>query len=240
MKRFDGRTPEQMRPVSIVRNFTKYAEGSVLISVGNTKVICTASVENKVPGFLKDSGKGWITAEYCLLPRSTHTRSIRERVKGQTNERVTEIQRLIARCLRAAVDLKKLGDNTIWVDCDVIQADGGTRCASITGAMVALHDALEWMVKTKLIAENPMKSFAAAVSVGIVNGTPVTDLPYEEDHVADVDMNVIINEKGDIIELQGTAEGNTFSKEEFDILYKLGYDGVMELIRIQKEACGIK
>ncbi len=239
-KRFDGRTPEQMREVTIVRNFTKYAEGSVLISVGNTKVLCNATVEKKVPYFLKDQGKGWITAEYSLLPRSTHTRNTRERVKGHTNERVTEIQRLIARTLRAAVDLTKLGEHTIWVDCDVIQADGGTRCASITGAVVALYDAINWMIKKKMIKKNPLKAFAAAVSVGIVKGLPVTDLPYEEDSIADVDMNVIMNENGDVLELQATAEGNTFTKDEFDILYNLGRDGVMELIKMQKEICGVK
>jgi ribonuclease PH len=239
MTRFDGRKDDELRPVEIVRNYTRYAEGSVLISVGNTKVLCNASVEKGVPHFLKDQGKGWITAEYSLLPRSTHTRNVRERVKGRTNERVTEIQRLIARCLRATCDLTKLGEHTIWVDCDVIQADGGTRCASITGAVVALYDAINWMLKEGLIKENPLKGFAAAVSVGVLHGQPVLDLPYEEDSTADVDMNIILNEVGDIIEIQGTAEGNTFSKEMLDTLFELGKKGVDELIKIQKKVCGV-
>ena len=226
----------ELREVIIERNFTKHAEGSVLITCGETKVICTASVNEGVPSFKKDSGEGWLTAEYGMLPRSTHSRMLREAAKGKQGGRTVEISRLIGRSLRAAVDLKRLGENTIVLDCDVIQADGGTRCASITGAMVALYDALNTMKEQGMIDKLPLKYFIAAVSVGIVGGQPHLDLCYAEDSNAEVDMNVVMTEVGKYVELQGTAEGDPFSEEDLQMLKRLAAKGTAELIVRQKQA----
>lgn len=231
-----GRTPGQIRPVTITRQFTTHAEGSVLIEFGDTKVICTASVEVGVPRFLKGQGKGWITAEYGMLPRSTHTRMRREAASGKQSGRTLEISRLIARALRAAVDLKALGENTISVDCDVIQADGGTRTASITGACVALVDALNYMRAKDIIKTNPLKHMIAAVSVGIYKGEAVSDLDYPEDSVADTDMNVVMTDTGKLIEIQGTAEEAPFSFDEMNNMLALAKDSINELFDIQKTA----
>ena len=231
-----GRTASQIRPVTITRNFTCHAEGSVLIEFGNTKVLCNATVVEGVPRFMKGQGKGWVTAEYSMLPRATHTRSDREAARGKQGGRTLEIQRLIARSLRAAVDLKLLGENTITVDCDVIQADGGTRTASITGACVALVDALTWMRAKGILKANPMKHMIAAVSVGIYKGNPVADLEYLEDSVAETDMNVVMTETGKLIEVQGTAEAEPFSFDEMNEMLSLAKDGIMELFDAQKSA----
>ncbi|AEP31700.1 ribonuclease PH [Brumicola nitratireducens] len=231
-----GRTASQIRPVTITRNFTCHAEGSVLIEFGNTKVLCNATVVEGVPRFMKGQGKGWVTAEYSMLPRATHTRSDREAARGKQGGRTLEIQRLIARSLRAAVDLKLLGENTITVDCDVIQADGGTRTASITGACVALVDALTWMRAKGILKANPMKHMIAAVSVGIYKGSPIADLEYLEDSAADTDMNVVMTETGKLIEVQGTAEAEPFSLEEMNEMLGLAKDGIMELFDAQKSA----
>nr|WP_297350185.1 ribonuclease PH [uncultured Glaciecola sp.] len=231
-----GRTASQIRPVTITRNFTCHAEGSVLIEFGNTKVLCNATVVEGVPRFMKGQGKGWVTAEYSMLPRATHTRSDREAARGKQGGRTLEIQRLIARSLRAAVDLKLLGENTITVDCDVIQADGGTRTASITGACVALVDALTWMRAKGILKANPMKHMIAAVSVGIYKGSPVADLEYLEDSVAETDMNVVMTETGKLIEVQGTAEAEPFSFDEMNEMLSLAKDGIMELFDAQKSA----
>lgn len=231
----DGRKNDELRPVKITRGFIKNAEGSVLIELGNTKVICTASVEEKVPPFLKDQKKGWLTAEYSMLPRSTPTRTIRESTQGRIGGRTHEIQRLIGRALRAVIDLDTIGERTIWIDCDVIQADGGTRTASITGAYIALVDAVRFMIKNGIIERNPVKDYLAAVSVGIVNGSPRLDLCYEEDSVAEVDMNVVMTGSGEFVEVQGTAEGKPFKKEVLDNLLKLAESGIARLINIQKE-----
>ncbi len=236
MTRPSGRNPNQLREVSITRNFTCHAEGSVLVSFGNTKVICTASVENKVPPFLRGEGQGWITAEYGMLPRSTGSRMGREAARGKQGGRTVEIQRLIGRSLRAAVDMKALGENSITIDCDVIQADGGTRTASITGACVALVDALSYMQREGMIKSNPLKQMVAAVSVGIYDGSPVLDLDYPEDSKAETDMNVIMTEKGGFIEVQGTAEGEAYSREELDQLLALAEQGILELVELQKAA----
>ena len=209
-----GRTTSQIRPVTITRNFTAHAEGSVLIEIGDTKVLCNATVEAGVPRFMKGQGKGWVTAEYGMLPRSTHTRNQREAAKGKQSGRTMEIQRLIARSLRAAIDLKELGENTVTVDCDVIQADGGTRTASITGACVALVDAINHMRAEGMIKTNPLKHMVAAISVGVYKGTPIADLEYVEDSEAETDMNVIMTEDGRLIEVQGTAEEEPFTFEE--------------------------
>ena len=211
-----GRTAQQIRPVTITRNYTRHAEGSVLIEFGDTKVLCTASVDRNVPRFLKGKGQGWVTAEYGMLPRSTHTRMDREAARGKQGGRTVEIQRLIGRSLRACVDLAALGENTITIDCDVLQADGGTRTASITGACVALVDALNWMRKEGLVKTNPLKGLVAAISVGMYNGHPVADLDYPEDSKAETDMNVVMTEAGKLIEVQGTAEGEPFSFEEMN------------------------
>ncbi len=235
MTRSDGRASDQLREVKITLDFIKHAEGSCLIEFGDTKVICTASVEEKVPPFLKGTGQGWITAEYSMLPRATAQRTIREAAKGKLTGRTQEIQRLIGRSLRSAVDLTALGEITIWIDCDVIQADGGTRTASITGAFVALHRALERVDKL-----NAVKSFVAAVSVGIVDGQFLLDLNYEEDSMAEVDMNVVMNDWGLFVEVQGTAEGEPFSREALNRLLDLGEKGIKELITIQKETLGVK
>lgn len=231
-----GRTPGQIRPVTITRQFTTHAEGSVLIEFGDTKVICTASVEVGVPRFLKGQGKGWITAEYGMLPRSTHTRMRREAANGKQSGRTLEISRLIARALRAAVDLKALGENTISIDCDVIQADGGTRTASITGACVALVDALNYMRAKDMIKTNPLKHMIAAVSVGIYKGEAVSDLDYPEDSAADTDMNVVMTDTGKLIEIQGTAEEAPFSFDEMHNMLALAKDSINELFDIQKLA----
>jgi ribonuclease PH len=231
-----SRTVSQIRPVTITRNFTCHAEGSVLIEFGNTKVLCNATVQEGVPRFMKGQGKGWITAEYSMLPRATHTRSDREAARGKQGGRTLEIQRLIARSLRAAVDLKMLGENTITVDCDVIQADGGTRTASITGACVALVDALTWMRTKGILKTNPLKHMIAAVSVGIYKGNPIADLEYIEDAAAETDMNVVMTETGKMIEVQGTAEGEPFSMEEMQEMLVLASDGIKELFEIQRTA----
>lgn len=228
-----GRTAGQIRPVTITRNYTCHAEGSVLIEFGNTKVLCNATVEEGVPRFMKGAGKGWITAEYSMLPRATHTRSQRESAKGKQAGRTLEIQRLIARSLRAAVDLTALGENTITVDCDVIQADGGTRTASITGACVALVDALSFMRQKGLIKTNPLKFMVGAISVGVVGGQAVADLEYVEDSIAETDMNVVMSETGAFIEVQGTAEGEPFTQEEMAEMLTLAKHGIKELFAAQ-------
>ncbi|BBO30025.1 MAG: ribonuclease PH [Pseudomonadota bacterium] len=231
-----GRTASQIRPVTITRHYTCHAEGSVLVEFGNTKVLCNATVEEGVPRFMKGQGKGWITAEYSMLPRATHTRSQREAARGKQGGRTLEIQRLIARSLRAAVDLKLLGENTITIDCDVIQADGGTRTASITGACVALVDALTHMRNKGILKANPLKFMVAALSVGIYEGAPVADLEYVEDSAAETDMNVVMTETGKLIEVQGTAEGEPFSFDELQELLDIAKHGLRELFDIQKAA----
>lgn len=231
-----GRTSNQLRPIQITRQFTNYAEGSVLIEMGETRVLCTASVEEGVPRFLKGKKQGWLTAEYGMLPRATHTRNGREASRGKQSGRTQEIQRLIGRSLRAAIDLSLLGEYTIMIDCDVLQADGGTRTASISGACIALVDAVNHLIRTKKIKTNPIKHMVAAVSVGIYKGTPVLDLDYPEDSVAETDMNVVMNEENGIIEIQGTAEGATFSQQELSEMMTLGHQGIKEIIEAQKAA----
>ena len=231
-----GRTTSQIRPVTITRNFTAHAEGSVLIEIGDTKVLCTATVEVGVPRFMKGQGKGWVTAEYGMLPRSTHTRNQREAARGKQSGRTMEIQRLIARSLRAAVDLAALGENTITIDCDVIQADGGTRTASITGACVALVDAINYMRKEDIIKANPLKHMIAAISVGVYQGTPIADLEYVEDSEAETDKNVIMTEDGRLIEVQGTAEEEPFTFDEMQEMMGLAKNAIGELIDEQKKA----
>lgn len=231
-----GRTTSQIRPVTITRNFTAHAEGSVLIEIGDTKVLCNATVESGVPRFMKGQGKGWVTAEYGMLPRSTHTRNNREATRGKQTGRTMEIQRLIARSLRAAVDLKILGENTITIDCDVIQADGGTRTASITGACVALVDAINYMLKKGMVKANPLKHLVAAISVGVYKGTPIADLEYLEDAEAETDMNVIMTEDGRLIEVQGTAEEAPFTFDEMQEMLGLAKDAINELVDEQKKA----
>ncbi|AHG85443.1 Ribonuclease PH [Bibersteinia trehalosi USDA-ARS-USMARC-190] len=232
----NNRENHQTRPIKITRNYTRYAEGSVLIEFGETKVLCNATVEDKVPPFLKGKGQGWVTAEYGMLPRATHSRTQREAAKGKQTGRTMEIQRLIARSLRAVVDLAKLGERTITVDCDVIQADGGTRTASITGACVALHDALNSLVKKGALSESPMKGLVAAISVGIVEDTPVCDLEYVEDSNAETDMNVVMVEDGRFVEVQGTAEGEPFSHNELLVLLDLAKQGCEQLFAAQRAA----
>jgi ribonuclease PH len=231
-----NRQPDEMRSVSITRNYTKHAEGSVLIEFGDTKVICTASVEERVPGFLRGKGQGWVTAEYGMLPRSTGSRMRREASSGKQGGRTMEIQRLIGRSLRAAIDLEVLGENTISLDCDVIQADGGTRTASITGAWVALNDAIQHLLDKKLIKKNPLHHQIASVSVGIYNGTPVLDLDYAEDSNAETDMNVVMNSDNGFIEVQGTAEGHPYSKDELNSMLALAEKGITELFTTQQAA----
>jgi len=230
------RLPNQLREIRISRSYTKHAEGSVLIECGDTKVICTASVEERVPPHKKGSGEGWVTAEYGMLPRSTGSRMGREAARGKQSGRTQEIQRLIGRSLRAVVDLKKLGERTIQIDCDVIQADGGTRTASITGAFVALHDAVSGLLKNSLIKETPLQDFIAAISVGIYEGTPVLDLDYLEDSACDTDMNVVMLGSGHFVEVQGTAEGHPFSRAEMDALLELAGSGIAELVGMQRAA----
>ena len=234
MPREDGRTNDQIRPVKITRGYIKYAEGSCLIEVGDTRVICTASVEDKVPPFLKGSGTGWVTAEYGMIPRSCRTRNMREAAKGQLGGRTQEIQRLVGRTLRSVFDMKVIGERTIWMDCDVIQADGGTRTAAITGAFVALAEASGWLIKEKLVKKNPITDLVAAISVGIVGGEDMLDLQYTEDCVAAVDMNVAMTGSGKFVEVQGTAEGLPFSREKFNKLLDLGQKGITELFAIQR------
>lgn len=234
MSRPSGRKPNELRAVRLTRNFTKHAEGSVLVEFGDTKVICNASIESGVPGFLRGKGQGWITAEYGMLPRSTNTRMGREAARGKQSGRTVEIQRLIGRSLRAAVDLNVLGENTIMIDCDVIQADGGTRTASITGASVALADAINNMIAAGKLSANPMKRMIASVSVGIYKGDAVLDLDYPEDSVADTDMNIVMADDGGIIEIQGTAEGEPFSEDEFAKMLGLAKQGIVELNELQK------
>ena len=234
--RVDGRTASQIRPVTITRNFTMHAEGSVLVEFGNTKVLCTASVVEGVPRFMKGEGRGWVTAEYGMLPRSTHTRMNREAASGKQGGRTMEIQRLIARSLRAAVDLKGLGENTITVDCDVIQADGGTRTASITGACVALVDALSYMRSKGIIKVNPLKELVAAISVGVHNDDVIADLQYLEDSAAETDMNVVMTESGKLIEVQGTAEGEPFSFDEMNQMMDVAKHAIREIVDIQRQA----
>ena len=232
----DGRARDALRPVSMRRRFTKYAEGSVLIAVGDTKVLCTASVEAGVPAFLRGKGEGWVTAEYGLLPRSTGTRCEREAAKGRQSGRTQEIQRLIGRSLRAAVNRWKLGEYTVKIDCDVLQADGGTRCASITGAWVALRDALDWMLEEGLVAEDPMEAQISAVSVGVVDGRPMLDLDYSEDSACGTDMNVVMTSEGKFVEVQGTAEGAPFDRDTLDELIRLAVKGNAELAEAQRRA----
>lgn len=229
-----GRSTTQLRDIKITRQFTKHAEGSVLIEFGETKVICTASVTPGVPPFLKGSGTGWVTAEYGMLPRSTHDRMQREAAKGKQTGRTQEIQRLIGRSLRAAVDLTALGENTIAIDCDVIQADGGTRTASITGACVALYDAIQHLKKTANLAKDPFRQFVASVSVGIYQGEAILDLDYAEDSKADTDMNVVMTEQGGFIEIQGTAEKETFAQPDLDKMLSLAKNGIQALIKMQR------
>jgi ribonuclease PH len=234
-----NRTVDQLRDVRLTRQYTKHAEGSVLIECGDTKVICTASIEDKVPGFLKGKGQGWMTAEYGMLPRSTHTRMDREAARGKQSGRTQEIQRLIGRSLRAAFDLQAFGERTLHLDCDVIQADGGTRTASITGAMVAAYDAFNALVGQGLLGAVPVKQFVAAVSVGVYKGMPVLDLDYIEDSDCDTDMNVVMTDLGHFVEVQGTAEGAAFSRAGMNRLLDLAELGIRELVTLQKRALGL-
>jgi ribonuclease PH len=234
--RTQGRAADALRPVTITRHYTRHAEGAVLIAFGDTQVLCTASVEEKVPPHKRGSGEGWVTAEYGMLPRSTHTRSDREAARGKQSGRTQEIQRLIGRSLRCVFDLRQLGERTIHLDCDVIQADGGTRTAAITGAFVAAHDAVSWLRQRGLIAATPIRDHLAAVSVGIVQGTPLLDLEYIEDAACDTDMNVVMTGAGAFVELQGTAEGAAFTRRQMDALLELAGRGISELIAAQKAA----
>jgi ribonuclease PH len=230
------RSSSQLRPVKFHRQYTKHAEGSVLVEMGHTKVLCTASVEERVPPFLKGKGVGWVTAEYGMLPRATNTRGAREAAQGKQSGRTQEIQRLIGRSLRAVIDTAVLGERQVSIDCDVLQADGGTRCASITGAMVALADAVAWMRNQGVLAADPLRDFVGAVSVGIVNGQPMLDLDYEEDSGCDTDMNVVMTGAGHFVEVQGTAEGVPFTREQMTALLDLASGGIAELIRLQRLA----
>ncbi len=237
--RTQGRAADALRPVTITRRYTKHAEGSVLIAFGDTQVLCTASVEEKVPPHKRGSGQGWVTAEYGMLPRATHTRSDREAARGKQTGRTQEIQRLIGRSLRCVFDLKALGERTITLDCDVLQADGGTRTAAITGAFVAAHDAVSGLLAAGKISASPIRDFVAAISVGIVEGTPLLDLEYVEDSACDTDMNVVMTGSGGFVELQGTAEGAAFSRAEMDALVGLADQGIRELVARQKAALGL-
>ena len=236
--RIDGRRRDQIRPVRVTRNFTKHAEGSVLIEMGDTKVICTASIEEKVPPFLKGKGAGWVTAEYAMLPRATHDRSPRESVKGKQGGRTLEIQRLVGRALRAVIDTGRLGERTIWIDCDVIQADGGTRMASITGSFIALADAVGVLKKKDLIKVNPLTDYLAAISIGKVGGQVMVDLAYEEDSHAEVDLNLVMTGAGQYVEVQGTAEKTPFNKKDMDEFLDLGWGAIRELVDLQKSLIG--
>lgn len=236
--RFDGRRKDQHRPVKITRNYIKHAEGAVLIEMGDTKVICTASVEEKVPPFLKGKGSGWVTAEYAMLPRATHDRSPREAVKGKQGGRTLEIQRLVGRALRSVTDMSQMGERSIWVDCDVIQADGGTRTASITGAFIALADAFALLKKKELIKRIPLTDYLAAISVGKVGGEVMVDLAYTEDSMAEVDMNLVMTGRGRYVEVQGTAERTPFAKQDMDEFLSLGWQTIQKLTAIQQELIG--
>ena len=233
-KREDGRSNEELRKVEFVRNYTKYAAGSVLVSFGNTKVLCSATIEEGVPRFLKDQGVGWLTAEYSMLPTSTHTRNRREVSKGKPSGRTSEIQRLIGRSLRAIIDFEALGERTIYIDADVLQADGGTRTAAITGGMLALSDAINHLIKSNIISKNPIKEWIAAISVGKHNSQLITDLCYEEDSDTDLDMNIVMTESGNLVEIQGTAEKQTFTRDELSILLDLATKSTSELIHKMK------
>ena len=239
MARPSNRQPDELRKIQITRGYTKHAEGSVLVEFGDTKVLCTASVEEKVPGFLRGQGRGWLTSEYGMLPRATNTRTAREAARGRQSGRTQEIQRLIGRSLRAVADLALLGERTIQIDCDVIQADGGTRTAGITGAYVAVHDAVTLLLQRGLIASTPLRDFVAAVSVGVYQGTPVLDLDYAEDSACDTDMNVVMTGSGGFVEVQGTAEGAPFSRRDMDALLMLAQSGIAQLVAKQKEALGL-
>lgn len=234
-----GRQPDQLRHVTLTRNFTRHAEGSVLVCFGDTQVLCTASVLPKVPPHKKGSGEGWVTAEYGMLPRSTHTRSDREAARGKQTGRTQEIQRLIGRAMRSVFDLRALGEHTLHLDCDVLQADGGTRTASITGAFVAAYDAVSVMREKGQLVGNPVRDFVAAVSVGMVDGVPVLDLDYPEDSACDTDMNVVMTGSGGFVEVQGTAEGTPFSRAEMDALLNLADQGIRTLIGLQKQSLGL-
>ena len=234
-----GRKPDQLRPVRLTRGYTRNPEGSVLVEFGDTRVLCTASVEERVPPFLKESGRGWVTAEYGMLPRATNTRGEREAARGKQSGRTQEIQRLIGRSLRAVVDTAALGPRSVQIDCDVIQADGGTRTAAITGSFVALHDAITWLQRKNLIARSPIRDFVAAVSVGIHGGAPILDLDYPEDSASGCDMNVVMTGAGSFVEVQGTAEGEVFTRRELDALLELAQRGIAELIGAQKRALGV-
>ena len=237
-ERSSGRQANALRPVSIERRYTKHAEGSVLVSFGHTKVLCTASVEEKVPPHKRGSGEGWVTAEYGMLPRATHTRSDREAARGKQSGRTQEIQRLIGRSLRTVFDLKLLGERTISLDCDVLQADGGTRTAAITGAFVAAHDAVTWLQGQGRITASPIRDFVAAISVGVVQGVPLLDLEYTEDSACDTDMNVVMTAAGGFVEVQGTAEGVPFTRAEMDQLLALADQGIRQLVALQHQALG--
>jgi ribonuclease PH len=237
-QRTQGRAADALRPVTITRHYTRHAEGSVLVAFGHTQVLCTASVEEKVPPHKRGSGQGWVTAEYGMLPRSTHTRSDREAARGKQGGRTHEIQRLIGRAMRCVFDLGALGERTITLDCDVIQADGGTRTAAITGAFVAAHDAVSWLLASKLIEASPITNHVAAVSVGIVQDTPLLDLEYVEDAACDTDMNVVMTGRGGFVEVQGTAEGEAFTRAQMDALLALADKGIRELVALQKAALG--
>jgi len=237
-KRSDGRKNDELRKIEFNRNYTKYAEGSVLVKTGDTQVLCNASVENKVPHFLRGENQGWVTAEYSLLPRSTNQRVIREIAKGKPSGRTQEIQRLIGRALRSVVDLSLLGENTIWVDCDVIQADGGTRTAALSGAFIALVDAVNFMMEKGMIKKSPLKSYLAATSTGIVEGEKLLDLSFSEDSQAQVDLNLVMTDKEEVVEIQGTAEGEPFSLDDLEQMMFLAQLGIQEIIQIQKETLG--
>jgi ribonuclease PH len=238
-QRPSGRAVDQLRDIRLTRQYTRHAEGSVLIECGDTKVICTASIDEKVPGFLKGKGQGWLTAEYGMLPRSTHSRMDREAARGKQTGRTQEIQRLIGRSLRAAFDLEAFGERTLQLDCDVIQADGGTRTASITGAMVAAYDAFSKLVERGVISSVPVRHFVAAISVGVYRGTPVLDLDYVEDSDCDTDMNIVMTDAGHFVEVQGTAEGAAFDRAVMNRLLDLGQDGISQLIQLQKQTLGL-
>ena len=231
-----GRAADQLRDIDITRHYLRHAEGSALIRCGHTHVICTASISDGVPSFLKGKGQGWLTAEYGMLPRSTASRMDREAARGKQSGRTQEIQRLIGRSLRAAIDLSALGERTVQIDCDVIQADGGTRTASITGAWVALHDAIDGLIKTGSLAASPLTGHVAAISVGIYNGMPVLDMDYDEDSACDTDMNVVMTGQGHLVEIQGTAEGNAFSRADMNRLMDLAEQGIHQLVQLQHRA----
>lgn len=236
MTRPSGRAADELRSIEIVRNYTKHAEGSVLVKFGDTHVLCTASSEDRIPPFLRNMGQGWVTAEYGMLPRSTGSRMMREAARGRQGGRTMEIQRLIGRSLRAVIDLGRLGERTLTIDCDVLQADGGTRTASITGGFVAMADAVAWLMREGLVKENPLTGQVASVSTGVYGDAPVLDLDYDEDSKAETDMNFVMNEQGDFIEVQGTAEGKAFTREQMLQMVDLAQRGVQQIIRIQSEA----